>query len=655
MKLLYYLCLFCFISYHTAAQEMAHNCSNVKRYIHSPSAQQKRTTVSAAEEQYDVRYVKLDIALNNEDVSISGSAFTKAVVVADEMSSYVFELDTLLIVDSVFVNNSKAGFTSDGDARTVLLSNPLSKGQVFDVKVYYRGLPKAGNGFFDRSGLNNFIADPWGVKVTYTLSEPYMSSDWWPCKQSLQDKIDSAAIWVTVPDSLKVGSNGLLRNITGIQGGKNRYEWHTNYPIAYYLLSVAVAPYIDYSYSIPLHGITDAMSVQNYIYNRPGALDYFKPGLDSTAEMLQYFSEVFGVYPFYKEKYGHCMAPLFGGMEHQTMSTCGNSGPGLISHELAHQWFGDYVTCATWRDIWINEGFASYAEYLFYSRFRGESVARTRLNNFHTKLLAPNNAGGTVYVDDTTNIDRIFEGKLSYNKAAAVIHMLRFELNNDSVFFSVLKTFLKKYQWGTASTDDFKKTVNTISGSNWDVFFDQWIYKEGIPVYSVEWNQLGSAAFIRLVQSATHPQSVPLFSTSIVLKLVFDDGDTLVRLYNNQAIQDYKLNTDMQIRNIITDPDNWIINEDKGAVNNPVLGIDKLIAEGVNVFPNPATDKWVLLNISKDAQLFLVDAGGRSIAADVYDVGSVKVVNAKQLQSGVYILYVKEAGKKTKTYKLFKA
>ncbi|MBW7915041.1 MAG: hypothetical protein H3C54_15355, partial [Taibaiella sp.] len=324
----------------------------------------KSTIASPEENKYDVQHVHLDIALDNQSVAIAGKATTTAGVLENNFSLYVFELNKRLNIDSVIINGLRANIERQGDIVNVFMPVLLHRGAVFAATVYYHGLPETGTVFTFQSGMNNAEAGEWNSRVTYSLSEPYYSKDWWPCKQSLQDKIDSAEIWITVPDSLKAGSNGLLQRITPLPGNKSRYEWKTNYPTTYYLLSVAVSNYTDYSFAKQLPGGENVL-VQNYVYNHPSLMDTYKNGIDSTGEMLHFFSELFGTYPFYKEKYGHCMAPVFGGMEHQTMTTLQHFRYPLVVHELAHQWFGNHVTCATWRDIWINEGFASYSEYLF--------------------------------------------------------------------------------------------------------------------------------------------------------------------------------------------------------------------------------------------------------------------------------------------------
>ncbi|OSZ82806.1 hypothetical protein CAP35_05955 [Chitinophagaceae bacterium IBVUCB1] len=627
-------------------------CHHLKQSLFQ--AQSKSTVASAEEDKYDVKHVKLDIALSNENVSISGKATTYAMVVATQMNTYVFELDTLLTIDSVLIDGIKVNVSSDKGLHKAEMPQLLMRGDYFTATVYYAGTPKKGNGFFDRAGMNNAVADQWGATVTYTLSEPYMSKDWWPCKQSLQDKIDSTTIWITVPDSLKAGSNGLLRNVTPMQGNKLRYEWHTNYPMVYYLLSVCVGRYIDYNYKIAIQGGADSMLLQHYIYDRKGALDFYKKGFDSTAQMLHYFSEIFGTYPFYKEKYGHCLAPLSGGMEHQTMSTNGNAGPRLVAHELAHQWFGDWVTCATWRDIWINEGFASYAEYLFLEKFRGKTVARTLMDSVHAQLLPPRASSGSIYADDTANIWRIFDGRLSYNKPSAVLHTLRYVIASDSLFFQILRSFLQTHAFGNASTDDFKRATEKYLQQDMDVFFDQWVYKEGLPIFSTQWNQVGKNLFVDIKQETTNPQSVPVFITPIDIRVQFENVDTTIRVDVVSANNFYLIKTDKKVLGISLDPDNKILNIDRGVMYNPSTGINNLQSSALYVFPNPATNYWVIAGVGEQADWYITDCTGRLVKKGNSGNDKSLLITTESLSHTMYILHIVRINKQNETIKLIK-
>ena len=595
----------------------------------------KTTVANLAEDEYDMQYVKFNISLTNLSTFISGDVTTKAKVVASSMPAYVFELHNELTVDSVFINGLKMTATTNGNLRTVAMPTALIQNSMFTAQVFYHGQPTPGAGFFTR-GLNNQSSPTWGTQVTYTLSQPYMAMDWWPTKQSLTDKIDSADIWITVASNLKAGSNGVLQNVTPMPGSKMRYEWKTKYPIDHYLLSAAVAPYVDYSFFVKFPGSNDSMLFQNYVYSNPSTLPYWKSQIDSVGGMIQYFSQLFGRYPFWQEKYGHCMAPLGGGMEHQTMTTQGTFSTTLSAHELGHQWFGDHVTCGSWKDIWLNEGFASYLEYIYVDHFRGAPQAYNYMLDKHNSVLQK--PDGSVYVDDTTDANRIFSSRLTYNKGGAIVHSLRFVFNNDSLFFQMLRTYQNQFGGKTATTPDLKMVAQQALGQNLDTFFDQWIYQQGYPIYDAQWNQVGNVVIVKLDQTTSH-SSVNLFHTPIELRLSSLTGDTVVRVYNNAAPQIFYFTWDKTMTGMSIDPNNWLLNDVGSIVNdNSLLSTKELSKSNFKVFPNPAHDAWSVTGLNTNSSLQLTDMNGRLIWEG--KANNTATVPANNLSRGVYLLKI---------------
>lgn len=604
------------------------------------------------EEHYDVRYVKLDLKMNNLNTNISGTAWTKARVVNAGMDTYVFELIADYTIDSLRFNGNLLPVTTNGLLRTVALPAVLPAGSMFDVLVYYHGEPPFGPGFFT-TGIRTEISGQWNVPVTYTLSEPYGASDWWPVKQSLTDKIDSSDVWVTVAPDLMAGSNGSLQQVSTLPGGLKRYEWKSRYPIDYYLISAAVGPYQDYSYYMHFTGSNDSMLVQNYLYNDTAALAFYKAEADSTAYMINYFSGLFGRYPFWKEKYGHCLTPLGGGMEHQTMTTLFSLERSLVAHELGHQWFGDHVTCATWSDIWLNEGFATYLAYLYNGYSQGSAYADADMQAIHDNVLS--DSTGSVYCTDTTDIGRIFSGRLSYSKGAAIIHTLRFVFNNDSRFFRMLREYQLNFGGGTAGTEQFKALAAARLGQNLDTFFDQWIYKEGYPVYRVSWNQTSGNVIVRLEQTSAYAASVPLFHTPLELKFMAPDGDTIVRVNNDHAIQTYVFPWSKNADSISVDPRNMILNRtDTIRRDHSLLSIDGFDTMMFLVYPNPAQEYWLMDGMPPHCSLSLSDISGRQLWQGSNGTRNAVKIDARNYAKGMYLLRIYKEGVVNQGLKLLK-
>ena len=420
------------------------------------------------------------------------------------------------------------------------------------------------------------------------MSQPYSAKEWFPCKQFLQDKADSVQVYVTTNDQNKVGSNGILQGVDNLPNNKVRYRWKSNLITDYYLISVAVAKYVAYTtWAHPAALPNDSIEILNYVYDNPNCLPNFKPVIDSTAMMIEYFSEKLGLYPFYQEKYGHAMAPFSGGMEHQTMSSMGFFNFGLVAHELMHQWFGDYVTCATWSDIFINEGFASYGAYMAEEQFRGLGAARTLMQDVHNDVM--DQPGGSIYFTDTANVNRIFSGRLSYDKGNAVIHSLRFVLG-DSVFFASLKNFLSQNAYGNASITDFKTSVEATSGKNLTDFFNQWIYGEGFPIISANYFSNGTNLYLRI--SHTTSSTTATFRTPFEIKCKSTlNGDTTITIDLNTNNDTYIIPMSKSINGLDLDPNNWILNregtisEDASLIVLSSINIE--LESQIKVFPNP--------------------------------------------------------------------
>lgn len=631
----------------TMAQDESASVICAKYRFHQQQAKAKVTVADPAEDEYDMLHVKMNLSLDNTSVTISGDVTTTARVVASSMPAYVFELNDQLTIDSVKINNQLLNVSTNGYVRTVTLPSPLLQNAVFTVQVFYHGTISSGTSFFS-TGIRNQSSPTWGNMVTYTMSEPYDSRDWWPTKQSLTDKIDSADIWVTVPSNLKAGSNGLLQAVTPIPNGQSRYEWKTRYPTDYYLLSISVASYVDYSFYAPLPNSNDSVLVQNYIYDNPATLPFFKSQIDSQRQMIYFLSELYGRYPFWEEKYGNCMVPLSGGMEHQTMTSQGHFGTTLTVHELGHQWFGNNVTCGSWKDVWLNEGFAAYTEYLFVERFWPPSQAYFYLQDKHNNVLLYDTS--SVYVNDTTQVDRIFDGRFTYDKGASIVHTLRFVFDNDSLFFATLRDYQSQFAGKTAQISDFKTIAEQNLGKNLDTFFNQWIYSPGHPIYSATWNQNGNWVFVKLNQTSSHP-AINLFSTPVELHLFAPTGDTMIRVYHDQASQTYTFYWDRPMSGLNIDPNDWLLNEFGQITKDLSLNLQGADMQEMIVFPNPAGEQWHVKNVREETNLRLADLNGRIVWSGKTS-GDISIP-AQGLSSGAYLLHFHNSSV-SKTIKLIK-
>jgi aminopeptidase N len=656
MRSFFFVVYILFIVNHLSiAQESATSgfeCSHVK------SRNAARVTVGdPVEEQYDVKHVKFDLELSIDTTYIAGAVTTTAMVLAPAFNLYVFELNSGLVIDTVLINGVSASLLSMGDIRIVTMPRVLSNGAMFTARVVYHGYPNVASTIFNRiGGLNTMRSPTWRTRVTFTQSEAYHAKEWWPCKQSLRDKIDSVDMWVTVPDTLKAGSNGLLKAVTTIDTAHVRYEWKTKHPIDYYLISVAVAPYVDYSYYMHFSGSTDSMLIQNYVYPNPLTLPFFKSTIDSTGMLLDYFSQIYSRYPFWDEKYGHCMAPLNGGMENQTMTTIGFLEGWVVAHEIGHQWFGDNVTCGTWSDIFVNEGFASYTEDLYREHFHGQIGMVLDMMGKQANVRKYDT--GSVYCADTSDEGRVFDSRITYHKGACVLHMLRHAINNDSIFFHVYKTYQQEHKDGTAGIMDFRSAVKSVVGTevngiNIDTFFRQWLYGEGFPVFDARWNQKGTDVYVQLNQMTKVPASVSCFSTPMEIRLRSTTGDTVIRVNNDRNEQMFRFTWRKTMTGMSLDPNEWVLDSVGSVTKDATLNEGQIPVSGMRVYPNPTSTGWNIDGLSGNCELMLTDVAGRVIWT-----GNTRQQNAsipaEGIGAGMYFMRVVNEVGEAVSYKLIK-
>lgn len=582
---------------------------------------------------YDVSYYKLDLNVSDASTYISGNTEIIAKATSAVLDTIVLELDNPMNVDSVLLDSVSVGFLHQNNLLYVYSPVGIAQDNYFSVVVYYAGTPSG-------AGVTNDAYIPFIYPdVTWTLSESYHAKEWFPCKQDLNDKADSASIILTVPQNQLAGSNGKLRSVTTVNGTEKRFEWFTGHPIVYYLISFAVSEYSEYnSYAYPA-GTSDSIFIQNYVYNtNPNTLGE----IATTAGLIELFSDLFGMYPYADEKYGHAMAPIGGGMEHQTMTTCGWFEMWLIAHELGHQWFGDYVTCSSWQDIWINEGFASYCEYIAWENVPDQAQADNWIADAHTYALTEPN--GSVYIPITDVYDemRIFSYELSYKKGASLLHMIRFILNDDDLFIQILKDYLIAFGGSTASGADFRDFLTTASGIDFTDFFDQWYYGQGFPTFDVTWWQDGDSLKIIADQTGSSA-STPLFKTPIEYKIRFSDlSDTIVRVFHGNLTENYSIYLTKNVSAIEVDPNNWLLNQEGSII---VGTIESELNANYFCYPNPVMD---ILNIRTETvqEFTLSDISGKVVMKIQTSTGQNNI-DVSGLNSGLYWLRNNTDGRST--------
>ncbi|MBX7107934.1 MAG: T9SS type A sorting domain-containing protein [Chitinophagales bacterium] len=584
------------------------------------------------QDNYNVTYHRCDWKINPNVYYISGNITTYFIPKQAGFSSVEFDFSAAMMTDSVLYHGNAVTFNQQPDNLLVIdLPAEVAEGTLDSLTVYYQGAP-VGSGFgsFIQSSHN-------GTPILWTLSEPFGAKDWWPCKQSLNDKIDSIDIIVTCPQNYRDGSNGVL--IAEAQNGNAKsYHWRSRYPIAAYLVAIAVTNYASYSdYATLSNGAQ--LEILNYVY--PEDLATAQSLTPAIVPVIELYGMLTVDYPFANEKYGHCQFGWGGGMEHQTMTYCVAFDEWLIAHECAHQWFGDKVTCGSWEDIWLNEGFATFFEGLTQQFLYPWNWQSWKQGNRDYIVSAPD---GSVLCPDTTDVNRIFDGRLSYAKGAYVLHMLRWQLG-DSVFFEGLKSYLNdpSLAYGYAKTPDLIAHMEAASGTDLTVFFNQWYYQEGYPTYHLSWYPDGTITKITVNQSQSDP-SVSFFEMPVPVELKDATHDTIVRLLNTYAGQAFNVDAGFIPDEVIFDPDLWIL-----SANDVVTEVDVPVKDNIlfSIFPNPAIDELsVTYAISNmlSGKLSITDMSGRvvkTIPAQQKAEGTI-LVNLSDLPMGIYFVRAME-------------
>lgn len=587
------------------------------------------------ERGFDERYLRCEWTLDPAVRYISGQVMHVFVATA-ALDQVVLDLSNDLTVDMVSYHGAPIAFEqAPGNVLTLPLPEQIAQGTLDSVRVTYHGVPPS-------NGFGSFETDTHGpndVPVLWTLSEPYGAKDWWPCKQDLHDKIDSMDVFVSCPAAFRAAGNGRLVSETE-QNGQRLAHWQHRYPIAHYLIATAVT---DYSViTDEAHLPADTVPMITYCYPEDEYMAWLNAHADVCERQMPLYASLFGNYPFADEKYGHAQFGWGGGMEHQTMTFVGSYSYELAAHELAHQWFGDKVTCGSWQDIWLNEGFATYLQMLCYrylapEYWQGQLVAR--INSITSE------PGGSVLCTDTTDVGRIFSGRLTYNKGAMVLHMLRW-VCGDTAWYHGVRSYLDdpELAYNSARTADLQTHLEDASGLDLDGFMSDWFTGEGYPTYSMPWTaDQGGAVSLVLYQSASHP-SVDFFELPVPVRFKNDLQDTIVVLNNTMNGQAFTFDLPFLPDSAFIDPDHWLITgQNIATAVSDISGND----EDPLLYPVPATTSLTVRAVgsSSTATIRVLDVTGRAVIMASMVPGADLQLGVEGLNAGTYLLERTEAGR----------
>jgi len=602
----FFLAFLLLTSINLFSQDDEDSCSRLKSYR---SIYFEDDNITRNQQDFDVKYYDIDLNINVSNESINGTLGILLTSLVDGLGYIELDFISGMNVSNItLLDGSALSFLHDDQHMlTINLDSEINSDENIHLIIHYNGSPEA-------TGFGSFGFDSYqGYPMIWTLSEPYGSRDWWPCKDTPSDKADSVDISITVPENLTVASNGLLDSVVEVDNLKT-YHWKERYPIATYLVSLAIYPYTHFT-DYFVYGESDTMNLEHYVY--PNHFNLVQSNYALTVDMLEGFSERFGLYPFIDEKYGHAEFVWGGGMEHQTLTSMGGYSQHLISHELGHQWWGDMVTCANFHHIWLNEGFATYSQAMWWE------IRDNNIQSLHSQMASKAYyGGGTIFVSDTTSVGNIFSSNLVYNKASWVMHMLRHILG-DTAFFGGLREYGDQYRFDSAVTDDFREVMESYSGQDLSAFFQRWIYGEFYPIYTSDpqyYTTDNNTSFIQVNLSQT--QSSPIFAMPVDIRITTDLLiDTIIA---DQTIREQVFSyivtgipSDVEV-----DPDNWVLKSANDGmiqfIDHIALGDQNLdgnldvldIVQSVNLILSPVEielfDIWIT-DINGDVALDVLD------------------------------------------------
>jgi len=365
----------------------------------------------------------------------------------------------------IWVGNKKAGVTQQGQQLWVEMP-AMEAGEEIELTLNYTSDIGEGQGL----GVH------WDGETLFSFHEPQGARLW---LVTFDDPADKATLdwFVEVDGNLVVAANGEMVERRGLDDG--RVEWHFSFDelIPTYLMVVHASEYV-----VLEDEMLNGDPIRHYI--QPGTANDAWVAFETTPEILDTFSDHFGEYPW--ASYGNAVAPFGGAMEHTTMTTFGSGllgsswGEIVNAHEIAHHWFGDYVTLSDWPEIWLNEGFASYSEVLWYEEYYGENGRRQYIDSQVDSYFNWQEYEGISSVYDP---NYLFGGAV-YDKGSIVLDMLR-SLTGDTVFFEALQTYVDRYAHGNATTSDLIEVFDEATGESLQWFFDQWVYRAGDPSLAI--------------------------------------------------------------------------------------------------------------------------------------------------------------------------
>jgi aminopeptidase N len=610
----------------------------------------KGATDAESLHSYNARHYRLDINLPMNDSAYSAHEAVAIRSDVPNLDSFTMHFCNL-ICDSVKRNGVPLTFIDTDTTLVITLDAGLPQGASTVIDIWFRrltGIPERGF----------FFAQPPRIYHAFamTCTPPRDCRYWMPCYDEPLDKAeDGVELNLTVPDTFQTCANGVLDSVTENGNGTHTYWWSHDYSIATYLITFSASRFASWQQNLPT-GTGDTVPALHFIWPTDSAQSVV--AFARLPDIMRFFSDTlrYGAYPF--EKYGHTVgyyAFPWGGMENQTLVMINGqwlNGDDIgMAHEMSHMWYGDMVTCVDFRDVWLNEGFGTYSECLFYGHQRGRSsfntyisgIARTAINQDRSRRFPVYNPPEA----DIYNYGTI------YCKGSWVVRMLQFAVGDTAwdqpgIFFRALRAYADSFRYGTASTEDLERVCEQQLGQELGWFFDDWIYAAGYPKYHLNWQSEPAGDSFRVITtlSQTNGTGGPAcYRMPLPVRLNCAGESVFVTLRPQANPQTDTFTVAASPQGLTFDPDNWVLDSSyvTGIAEpgqNPLHGPQVL-----SVSPSPAR-RFVRFSLPLGAArtLTVFDNSGR-VVERLAAAGEQEVVWRPQLPAGVY--FVQAAGEET--------
>lgn len=625
-------------------------CSHKK--MNSPHQFVLGDSPNSPKHKFDVLDYKLNLDIYNCFLSPYPRSFTGTIIVKFRIDTALSQITLNAVNTSLQINSvgmSGVSFTHTSNILTINLDRTYNPNEITQVLINYQHLNVSDQAFYASNG---------GV---FTDAEPEGARKWFPCWDKPSDKA-TLDMTVKVPLSVKIGSNGRL-NDSLIIGDTIYYHWISRDPITTYL--TVLTGKVNYNLNIVYW--QKISNPSEYIPIR----FYFNSGENPTSiqniigNMTTHFSQKYGEYPF--EKNGFTTAPAsgftWGGMENQTLTTlCANCwSANLVSHEFAHMWFGDMISPATWADIWLNEGFATYSEAIWYEYTGGYSSYKSDINSDASGYLS-GNPGWPMYNPEwainTPPNGTLFNTAITYNKGACILHQLRYMVGDSATFFNIIRAYATdtaNFKYKSSATDDFAAKISQAYGQDLTWYINGWVKQPNHPVYAnyYQFNNNGNGTWNVGFQARQTQSNPPFFRMILPIRITFATGaDSVFRVDNTSNNQIWIWTFNRQPLTFTFDPNADIVLKQGNTTAGTVPGtvgitvnnseIPKVFALGQN-YPNPFNPVTLInFDIPKrsNVELKVFDVTGRLIQVVLNEMSEAGKYTAEfdatNLSSGIY-------------------